>query len=159
MVEILLVLVLLGLMAGVFVVGAANLIDDKPQTPEDLFWRTVTAVRKQALMSGRDVQLAFVAATQKGPPALVSTLGADKKTFPFEKMGEVKLDFLSVQKSRSIIMIRGQLVETQTLPFVTFYGDGTCTPFKVQLRTGGEPRVYVIDPWTCAQVLNAEGSR
>ena len=59
------------------------------------------------------------------------------------------------------VLVGGQLVETQTLPSVTFYGDGTCSPFRAQLRNKGvDPRVLEIDPWTCAQVLpNAEDKR
>jgi hypothetical protein len=39
------------------------------------------------------------------------------------------------------------------MPSVTFYDDGTCTPFRVQLRTNAGAHMLTIDPWTCAPVL------
>ena len=69
------------------------------------------------------------------------------------------MDFLSTQKARSLILVGGQAVETQTIPSVTFYGDGTCSPFRAQIRTGLTPRVLEIDPWTCAEVLPLETNR
>jgi hypothetical protein len=63
------------------------------------------------------------------------------------------VEFLSAQKGGPSILLASQLVETSTMPYVTFYGDGTCSPFRVQIRTGGEPRTLRIDPWTCAMVL------
>ena len=46
--------------------------------------------------------------------------------------------------------------DSASLPYVTFFGDGTCTPFSVQLRSkvGAAQRIDV-DPWTCAQMLKA----
>jgi general secretion pathway protein H len=41
------------------------------------------------------------------------------------------------------------------LPYVTFYADGTCSPFRAQLRTGGPARFVTLDPWTCAPLLEA----
>jgi general secretion pathway protein H len=76
--------------------------------------------------------------------------------FPFAADDDVKLDFLSTQKSRTAILVGGQLIETQILPTVTFYADGTCTPFRVQIRTErGVAQTLAIDPWTCAPVLAA----
>ena len=54
------------------------------------------------------------------------------------------------------MLLGGQLVETKTLPYVTFYGDGTCSPFRLQIRTTGEARVIAIDPWTCSLVLTSD---
>ena len=55
--------------------------------------------------------------------------------------------------SSSSILIGGTLVETEPLASVTFYSDGTCTPFRAQIRTGGGAHLLTIDPWTCAPVL------
>ena len=44
------------------------------------------------------------------------------------------------------------------IPYVTFYGDGTCTPFSVQFRSKASSQLLEIDPWTAAQVLKAPPS-
>ncbi len=158
--EILLVLALLGLLAGVFISAAGGLTSGKAAVAEDVFWQAVTEGRKQALLAGRDVRMLFVAATKDEPAALVLNRDGVEQRMPFEAKDDVKLDFLSTQKSRSTILVAGELVETQTLPYVTFYGDGTCSPFRVQLRNGGiNPRTHAIDPWTCAQVLPSAEDR
>ena len=148
------VLALLGLLAGLFITAARSFTDEGAKTPEDVFWQMVRDSRKRALLAGRPVQVRYEAAQKDEAAALVMTLdgAAERLSFPVED--DVKLDFLSLSKSRSSILVAGQAVETQTLPFVTFYGDGTCSPFRVQLRTKtSAPRLLTIDPWTCAEVL------
>ena len=161
LIEILMVLAILGLMAGLFITSAGALTGDRAATPEDLFWRGVTAARKRALLSRKDVQMTFIKSTKAEPTAaLVLTNAEGEERVPFTAQGDVTLDFLSLQKGRSAILVGGELVETQTMPTVTFYADGTCTPFRAQIRTGGAPRSLSIDPWTCAAVLpTTEASR
>ena len=67
--------------------------------------------------------------------------------------GEVSVQFLQSLKGGSLILIAGQAVETQELPRVRFYPDGTCTAFRVQFRVGANAWQLAIDPWTCAPVL------
>ncbi|MGC4072713.1 MAG: prepilin-type N-terminal cleavage/methylation domain-containing protein [Nibricoccus sp.] len=159
--EVLLVLALVGMLAGLFISAAGGLTTGKVTTAEDFFWQGVGEARKQALMAGRNVRMVFVPAGRDEPAALVLNLEGVEQRVPFELKEEVKLDFLSTQKAKATILVAGELVETQTMPSVTFYGDGTCTPFRVQIRTGGgNARTLAIDPWTCAQVLpSAEGAR
>ena len=64
-----------------------------------------------------------------------------------------------IDVSRYASQIAGELVETRTQPFVTFYGDGTCSPFRVQLRSPAQTRVLEIDPWTCAPMLASQPAR
>ena len=48
----------------------------------------------------------------------------------------------------------GSVVETEPLPGgVTFYSDGTCTGFRLQIRLNGGASIIAIDPWTCAPVI------
>lgn len=150
--EVLLVLALLLLMAGVLVSGASHLFRGNPLTPEDVFWKAVLETRKSALLSGRDVRLSYEG--KDADRAFVANLPAGGETrFALDQTGELQVNFVSTQKSTSAILIGGELIETQTIPFVTFYGDGTCSPFRLQIRTGGAARTLEIDPWTCAPVL------
>ncbi len=155
--EILLTVALIGLLAGVLVTAAVQLTDEGPATPEDVFWKAVTESRREALLTGQDVRLRFQAKNKQY--ALVASGAAREQQFPFVPSETLAVEFLSAQKGGGAMLIRSQLVETQRVPFVTFYSDGTCTPFRVQIRTGGEPRLLSIDPWTCAPVLPATEAR
>ena len=158
--EILVVIALIALITGVLVTGGIQFTKDRAITPEDVFWRAVTETRRIALLSGREVKLSYVGKdADKGRALVAHSLDGTEQRFPFEQPGELNVDFLSTQKGTSSILIGGQLVETQTIPFVTFFGDGTCSPFRLQIRTGGEPRTISIDPWTCALVLPANSAQ
>jgi general secretion pathway protein H len=67
---------------------------------------------------------------------------------------DLGVDFLSSKAGGgSSILVGGTLLETGALPHVSFYSDGTCSPFRVQFRSKGAAHVISIDPWTCAQTL------
>ena len=156
--EILLAIALIGLLTGVLVTASVQLTDNKPITPEELFWQAVRESRQTALLTGLDVRLRYVAKDKTR--ALVASSIKGEQRYLLEKQNEeTVIDFLSSQKSSSAMLIRSQLVETSTIPFVTFYGDGTCTPFRVQFRTGGQARSLTIDPWTCAPILQPGDKR
>jgi general secretion pathway protein H len=155
--EVLMVLALLGLMAGLFITAARNFTADDARTPEDVFWQMVRDSRKRALLTGQPVRVSYAPESRDEPAALVmSSNGADERV-SFTGMGKVTVDFLPLEKTRSSILIAGQAIETQTLSAVTFYGDGTCSPFRVQIRSDAvnAVRMLAIDPWTCAEVLTA----
>ena len=149
------VIALIAMLTGVLVTGATRLASGQVVTPEDVFWKAVVETRKAALLSGREIRLNFAGKDRE--QALVARSGdGEEQRFTFDMPGELKLDFLSTQKGSSSILLGGQLVETQTIPYVTFYGDGTCSPFRLQIRAGkGEARTIAIDPWTCSLVLPA----
>jgi general secretion pathway protein H len=160
LIEILLVLALIGFLASVLVMGSVRLMSGQAPTPEEVFWKAVAGARRMALVSGKDVQLQFFTEKEKDRDkeperALVATGPGRSERFPFVAANNLTVDFLSPQKGKSAMLIRGQLIQTQTMPSVTFYGDGTCSPFTVQFRTDGPARTLSIDPWTCARVLTA----
>jgi len=152
--EVVMVIALIAMLTGVLVTGSVRLANSRAATPEDVFWKAVMETRKMALLSGREVRLSYSDKDKERVLVAKATDGIEQR-FSFEWTGELKLDFLSTQKGSSTMLLAGQLVETQTMPFVTFYGDGTCSPFRLQLRTGGEARTLAIDPWTCSLVLTA----
>jgi general secretion pathway protein H len=148
--EILLTLALMALLAGVLITGSANLLNDRPATPEDVFWKAVRQSRAAALTDEREVRLSFDGKQQ----AFVLDDDRSPQTLPVTAARELTVDFLPAEAAgRSLVLIGGELVDAQTMPFVTFYPDGTCSPFRVQFRTNGAPHVLNIDPWTCAPVL------
>lgn len=147
--EILLAIALMGLLAAVLVTGSVNLLSEKPATPEAVFWQAVQQSRALALTIEREVRLSFDPKLQ----AFVLDDGASPQTLPVPAVRELTVDFLSAQAGLSSVLIGGELVDTKTVSAVTFYPDGTCSPFRAQFRSGGAARVLSIDPWTCAQVL------
>lgn len=153
--EILLALALIGLLAGALVTISLRLTDAKPSTPEAVFWAAVTEARKAALKHEQEVRLSFDDKDKK----FVLTSGDQTFEIP-QASRDLAVDFLLAQSDNSSsVLIGGQLVDTKTLPNVTFFADGTCTPFRLQIRTNGPAKLIAIDPWTCAPVLPpAEGT-
>ncbi|MEO6244501.1 MAG: prepilin-type N-terminal cleavage/methylation domain-containing protein [Opitutaceae bacterium] len=166
--EVLLSIAIIGLVATVLVSGSARLLSEQPVTPTEIFWRSVQEARKAALKSGHEVRLKF----EKEKRRFVlfdglapSTLAADGftreevplKTFPISAAaaaGDLAVEFLGAgTKGGSVILVGGVMLETQTVPFVTFYADGTCTAFRAQFSRTGGANLLSIDPWTCAPVL------
>ena len=152
--EVLLALAIIALIASVLVGGSASLLSDRALTPTDVFWKTVQECRKAALKSGTDVRLAFEPKDKKFVVSDASGREAGTQEYPIPSPGDdLVFTFLTTQKGASMILLGGVAVETQTLPFVTFYSDGTCTPFRAQIQRNGGVTALAIDPWTCAAVL------
>jgi prepilin-type N-terminal cleavage/methylation domain-containing protein len=166
--EILLVILLIGLVGAVLIGGSAQLLNEKPVAAEDVFWSAVQHARKAALVAEHDVRLKFD--SEKKRFLLFDGTAAPLPASPRETVEEVPLqefpipsatpdlavDFLVQAKGGNAILVGGVLVESQPIPYVTFYGDGTCTAFRLQIfRTGGA-HVLTVDPWTCAPMLETK---
>jgi general secretion pathway protein H len=152
--ELLLALAIIALLGTVLIGGSAQLLNDKPASADDVFWKAVQEARKDALKSGNEVRLTFVDDKDKGK-AFIVTDGTTPQPFPLPPTTSVDLavSFLTTQKGASAVLVAGQMVETQTIPAVIFYGDGTCTAFRAQFQRGGSTHLVAIDPWTCAPML------
>lgn len=165
--EILLSIAIIGLIAAVLVGGSARLLSEQPVTATEIFWKSVQEARKAALKSGHEVRLKFE--KEKKRFVLIdglapSTLAADGftreemplKTFPISAAaaGDLAVEFLGASsKGGSLILVGGVALDTQTVPFVKFFSDGTCTAFRVQFSRNGSASILSIDPWTCAPML------
>jgi hypothetical protein len=65
------------------------------------------------------------------------------------------LRFLPEGKSGTKLL-GGIISETNELPQVRFYPDGTCDAFRTELTApNGKTSTLQIDPWTCAPILSA----
>jgi prepilin-type N-terminal cleavage/methylation domain-containing protein len=150
LIEILLVLALIVLLGTIFVSGTNSLLSDKAPTLDEQFWKVVAQARKQALEGQKSVILTYDTRVK----AFVLSDGVQKTVVPVTGPEDLVIDFHPAQSdSSSSALIGGTLVETEPLAAVTFYDDGTCTPFRVQLRAGASVHMLSIDPWTCAPVL------
>jgi general secretion pathway protein H len=148
--EILLVLALVGLIGALVVGGIVRVVNSDHPTPEDVFWQACHAAQRLASLSEREVDLSFDPKEKK----LVWSNGLETDHAAFDPAdSNVSVQFLQAQQGGSLILIAGQVVETQEVPRVKFYPDGTCTAFRVQFRSGANAWQIAIDPWTCAPVL------
>jgi prepilin-type N-terminal cleavage/methylation domain-containing protein len=148
--EILLVLALVGLIGALLATGVARVFSNDHPAPEDVFWQACRSAQKLASLSEHEVSLGFDAREKK----LVWGNEQETDSAAFDAAGgEVSVQFLQSLKGGNLILIAGQAVETQELPRVMFYPDGTCTAFRVQFRVGANAWQLAIDPWTCAPVL------
>jgi prepilin-type N-terminal cleavage/methylation domain-containing protein len=156
--EVLITLALIALLTSVLVVGTSRLLNDRPKSADELFWAAVGEVRKNALLNNHDVRLSLDPKTHQ---FVASSAGGAETRYPFVPKETAELEFLAPTASGTLstILVGGELVETQTIPFVTFYSDGTCSYFRVQLKTRNGAQVLRIDPWTCAPMLIAQPSR
>jgi general secretion pathway protein H len=107
-------------------------------------------------LSNREVSLHFESTGRK----LVWSNDLETGAAAFDPTGgEVSVQFLQPRQGGSLILIAGQVIETQEVPRVAFYPDGTCTAFRVQFRVGANAWQIAIDPWTCAPVLEKTEGR
>jgi len=150
LIEILVVLALLALVtAALLPAGGALLRDARRESAEDTTLDVLQEVRRQAVLSGREVTLGFAAESH----ALVWTDGVQTGRREFARP-DVTVDFL--RPSGRAILLGGQLVETNAVKQMKFYADGTCDTIRLQWRQADRiAHVIAIDPWTCAPALVA----
>ena len=158
--EILITLALIGLLAGVLISGSVRLLADTPEAPYDVFAEALAEARKEAVERNAEVTLAYDSrervffATARGREGAVEV-----GRFPVVYDGnDLRIDFLVAGKGNPLLL-GGVLVDTASVSEVTFYPNGTCTAFRVQIQLSlrDQPLVVEIDPWTCAPILSAEG--
>lgn len=144
------VLALVGLIGAMVAGGIVRVVNSDHPTPEDVFWQACRAAQKLASLSEREVDLSFDSKGKK----LVWSNGLQTANAAFDPAdSNVSVQFLQALQGGSLILIAGQVVETQEVPRVKFYPDGTCTAFRVQFRAGASAWQIAIDPWTCAPML------
>ena len=148
--EILLVLALIGLLGALTAVGISGAFNSDHPAADDVFWQACRSAQKLASMSERDTSLSYDSKEKK----LVWSNGVENGSAALDNSrGDVSVQFLQATNGGSLILIAGRVVETQEVPRVVFYADGTCMPFRVQFRIGANAWHLAIDPWTCAPVL------
>jgi prepilin-type N-terminal cleavage/methylation domain-containing protein len=150
LVEILLALALLALVGAVLLPSAGGLL--RPHDagrPDDVIAEVLQEVRREAVLTGREVALRFDAGTQR--------FAWDGSQRPLSRKGsKVTVDFLRPSVTTAVL-IGGRMVETDTVPVLRFFPDGTCDPVRVQWRVaGGAGQIMAIDPWTCAPGLEVK---
>ena len=126
---------------------------------------SITAERKTALKVEHEVRLKFDPDRKRfllidgNAPVVTAPDGATQVETPLKELpiphapADLEMDFLAPMKGGPAILIRGVLVESKPVPYVTFYPDGTCSPFRLQIFRPGGASTLEVDPWTCAPIL------
>jgi len=149
LIEVLVVVALLAVAATAFIGGASNLFRAREPRADDVFWQGVNAARQLALESNQKVFLHY---NEEKHQLEWKGETAAGKTLPFPGK---ELQFLPVV-AQGLLLLGGQLTETDAIKSVTFYPDGCCDAFRVQLEDNKDQRwTLAIDPWTCAPMLVA----
>lgn len=169
LVEILCGLAIIGLLAAVLIGGASNLLADKPQSAVDVFWEAVRESRKNALKSEHEMRLRydkekkqFVLVDGIAPKRVaadgITQEEAVAKVFRINPAlaGDLEVTFLAAGKTGRTEFLAGVLVEVDPVPYVSFYEDGTCSGFRVQLVRNGGTNTLAVDRWTCAPLLETK---
>jgi prepilin-type N-terminal cleavage/methylation domain-containing protein len=150
LVEVLLVLALLALVVAILLPAAGSILrNSRAGSPEDALATVFQQVRREAVLSGRELTLRFETDQQR--------FAWETSTAPIGPEGErIRIEFLRPGPG-SAVLIGGRLVETSVVPALHFFPDGTCDPVRVQIRAGDRAaRVLAIDPWTCAPGLEVK---
>jgi general secretion pathway protein H len=151
--EILLAIALVALIATALIAGSVSLLSEKTVSADDVFWQAASQARKTALEGGSEVTLSF----NDDLKAFIIDDGTAPRQLPVPgATKDLSVDFIAAQSNGADMeLIGGTLVDSQPMPSVTFYSDGTCSPFRVQIRKTGGAHILEVDPWTCAQKLKA----
>lgn len=155
LVEVLVVLALIGLLSTLLVGGSISLLRSQAKSPTDIFWQACLQARRTALLSGRDVRMSF----DDKAKAFTIDDGQSTTSIPIPRAAaDLKVSFIpadGASEGSSLTLIGGALVSTESLPAVTFFHDGICTPFQVQFFIAGAAHTEAVDPWTCYPMLPA----
>lgn len=149
LVEVLLVLALLALVIAVLLPATGSLFRGaRGESAEDTLARVMQEARREAVLTGREVILRF----DREAGRLRWTGGETPRAV---EPGTI-IEFLRPRDGPTVL-VGGRLLETETVNVVTLHPDGTCDPVRIQFRRSGmEPRVVRIDPWTCAPGLETK---
>jgi prepilin-type N-terminal cleavage/methylation domain-containing protein len=154
--EILLALALVALLGTIFIGASQAMLSDKAKGLDEQFWLMCTAARKQALEDRRSVVVAYDQKTK----GFIFSEGAGRLSVPVTGPEDLAIDFHPAQLSSiSESLVGGTAVETGPITSVTFYNDGTCTPFRAQIRANGGAHTLAVDPWTCAPVISSSDAK
>jgi prepilin-type N-terminal cleavage/methylation domain-containing protein len=156
--EILLVLALIGSVSSLVIISIGSIARTTPADAlEGAFWGAMRDARETAMRTRRAQEITFDAeelrfVVEGGGFSSTESVGVER-TSDSEKFEAV---FLQVLPTNTFTLLRGRLVTEREIGSMLVFPDGTCQPVTVEFRFPGGTRRLPIDPWTCAELLDAE---
>lgn len=157
LIEVMLTIALIALLSTVFVYNISSLLRDTDiRSLENEYWRAVDAAKTKAVYGQKPYRVEWL---PKETAFVISSSG-DTQRFEMDTsaLGDVEVEvvFEEASAENSFILVDGQLVRQREVTDVTFYPDGTCTPFSVTLRIGDYMNQFKMDPWTGARLVESD---
>jgi len=156
--EVLLVLALIGSVTSLFVIGIDSIARTTPaDSLEGAFWSALRDAREAAMRTRHVQEITFNADDMQflvEGSGIVTTesvnLDSPSDTDKFEAV------FKQVLPTNTFTLVRGRLVTEREIKSMLVFPDGTCQPVTVEFRFPGGTRRLPIDPWTCAELVDAD---
>jgi prepilin-type N-terminal cleavage/methylation domain-containing protein len=156
--EILLVLALIGSVSSLVVISIGSIARTTPADAlEGAFWGALREAREAAMRTRRAQEITF------NPEELEFVIdgggSVSTEAVSIESASEsdkFEAVFMQVLPSNTFTLLRGRLVTEREITSMLVFPDGTCQPVTVEFRFPGGTRRLPIDPWTCAELLDAD---
>ncbi len=158
LVELMLTMALIALLSSLFIWNINALLKQgELEALQNELWAAVEKAKQSAVFSRQRHRVRF----DKDQQAFMVSSGGEEVPFIVDTSGmgediEIEVLFKKVLPRDGYRLVRGELVTHREVDSVTFYPDGTCTPFSVDLTIGDYKSGYQIDPWTGSQLTTPE---
>ncbi len=158
LIELMLTMALIALLSSLFIWNINTLLKQgELEALQNELWGAVEKAKQAAVFSREPHRVRFDEELQ----AFLVSASGEEIAFQVDTSGlgediELEVQFKVVLPRDGYRLIRGELVTHREIDSVTFYPDGTCTPFSVDLKIGEYESGYQIDPWTGSQLTAPE---
>ena len=153
-----LTIALIALLSSLFIWNINSLLKQgELEALQNELWGAVARAKQSAVFSRTPRVVRF----DKELQAFIVSAGNEQITFEvdtdnFSEGVEIEVVFNETLPRDGYRLVRGELVTQREIESVTFYPDGTCTPFSVDLRIAEFQSSFQIDPWTGSQLTMLE---
>lgn len=158
LIELMLTMALIALLSSLFIWNIQSLLKQgELEALQNELWSAVEKAKQSAVFNrvphrvrfDQESQAFMVSADGEEVPFKVDTSGLGEEV-------EIEVIFKLMLPRDGYRLIRGELVTHKEIETITFFPDGTCTPFSVDLKIAEYESSYQIDPWTGSQMTQPE---
>ena len=158
LIELMLTMALIALLSSLFIWNIQSLLKQgELEGLQNELWSAVDKAKQGAVFNRVLHRVRFDSENQ------AFMVSADGEEVPFKvdisALGEdveIEVIFKLMLPRDGYRLIQGELVTHKEIETITFYPDGTCTPFSVDLKIAEYESSYQIDPWTSSQMTKFE---
>lgn len=158
LIELMLTMALIALLSSLFIWNIQSLLKQgELEALQNELWGAVEKAKQSAVFNRVPHRVRF---DQESQAFMVSAYG-EEVPFKVDTSGlgeniEIEVTFKLMLPRDGYRLIRGELVTHKEIETITFFPDGTCTPFSVDLKIAEYESSYQIDPWTGSQMTKPE---